>query len=697
MPTLIITEKPNVAERIAKAIGRGEEKKFVREGAPYHMVGDIFIAPAVGHIFGLREKKKDGWRYPVFDIEWAPSYLINKNSDFTKKYLDNLQFLAKKCDKFINACDYDIEGEVIAFNAIKYACGVDPLSPNVRRMKFSTLTSEAILEAYRKLEGINKGMAEAGITRHKLDWFWGINLSRALTLSIRRSRGYVTLSIGRVQGPTLKLLATREESIKSFKPEPYWEIEMLTLKDKNRISSLHIKGKIWSREEAEKIKAACGKTAVVEDVQKKKTRQDPPTPFDLTTLQTEAYKQLGLDPSRTLQLAQELYTNAFISYPRTSSQQLPDTIPFEKIIRNLSRMAEYEDSAKTLLAKKELKPNNGKKTDPAHPAIYPTGEIPEKISDQAEKLFDLIVRRFLATFGEPAYRETVDITFNNNEERFVAEGIKTVEKGWHTLYGKYAKFDEQELPEVEVGEKLPVEDIKIHDKETKPPKRYTPASIIKEMEKRGLGTKATRSQIIDILFRRGYAGGKSIEVTPLGLSVVKTLEKHCPEVLSENLTRKFEKEMEEIEAGKIDSEKVLKEGIETLVNISRKFKENEKKIGDELAASLKADVAAGKKILGKCLKCDGNLVMRKSKYGEFVGCDKYPECKFLLPLPKAKVIPTTPCPECGYVVMQVKGRNEWSFCVNPECKTRQKGYKPPEKPPEETIIDTFEPDENAEE
>ena len=683
MATLIITEKPNVAERIAKSIGQGVEKKMSREGAPYHQVGDIFIAPAVGHIFSLKEKTKGGWRYPVFDIEWAPSYTVNKNSEFTKKYLDNLQFLSKKCDKFINACDYDIEGEVISYNAMRYGCDIDPLSENVRRMKFSTLTNEAIVAAYQNQEKVNKGMAEAGITRHKLDWFWGINLSRALTLSVRRARGYVTLSIGRVQGPTLKLLASREDKIKAFKSEPYWEIEMICLKGIDKIHAMHSADKVFQKEKADEIKAKCGKNALVEAVKRTESKQEPPTPFDLTTLQTETYKQLGIDPRRTLELAQELYTNAYISYPRTSSQQLPEGIEYAKIIKSLSTLKDFREGANLLLAKKKLKPNNGKKKDPAHPAIYPTGEIPGALNDQAAKLYDLIVRRFLATFGDDAKRETVEIKLNNNSEIFIASGTRTVEKGWHVLYGKYAKFEEEELPHVDKGEVLPVEDVIVHGKETKPPKRYTPASIIKEMEKRNIGTKATRSQIVDILFKRGYVNGKALEVTTLGLNVVTTLDKYCPEVLSEKLTRKFEEEMEEIEAGKLPGEKVIEEGKATLLLIAKEFKDNEVKIGEALAQSAKSAKEMTRPLLGKCVSCEGNLVMRKSKHGQFIGCDKYPACTFTMSLPKGKLEIGGKCKDCDYATIKVFGKKVWGFCVNPKCpsKTRKPGDVQTPAPP----------------
>lgn len=672
MSTLIITEKPSVAARIAGSIGNADKKS--KNGVPYYEVNGDYVAPAVGHILSLDEKKKAGWRYPVFDIEWKPSYTVNKGSKFTKQYFNNIKSLAKKCDSYINACDYDLEGEVIGFNVIKHICKVDPTSPKVLRMKYSTLTKESITRAYENLESPNKGMADAGLTRHILDWYWGINLSRALTLAVRRAKGYITLSIGRVQGPALKILAVRDREIEKFKPTPYWEIEMLAVKDKKKISAMHSEGRFLEKEKAESVKKRCGKTTVVESTRRKKIQQKPPSPFDLTTLQTEAYKHLNIAPRDTLQIAQELYTNAYISYPRTSSQQLPREIDFREIIRKLSGI--YGKETGILLSKKRLTPCNGKKKDPAHPAIHPTGETPTSIAGDRKRIYDLICRRFFATFGDIAVRETMTIKLDNNSEIFIAKGTITVEKGWHILYGRYARFKEEELPELRKGDELKVEKITVYGKETQPPKRYTPSSIIREMEKRNLGTKATRSHILDILFKRGYLKGKSIEVTPLGMKVVDTMDKYCPEVVSVKLTRKFEDEMKQIESGKLPMAEVVKEGEEMLIKISKEFTGNEKEIGESLASSLISTWKKKKEGLGKCMKCDGNLVLRKSKFGGyFVGCDSYPQCRFTISMPKGNLKESGKCKECGYskiTVFRGKGKKPWSFCINPNCPTKKR-------------------------
>jgi len=671
MSELIITEKPDVAERIACALGNA--KKHTDQGVRYYEVDNTYVVPAVGHIFGLAEKKPGQWTYPVFDIEWKPSHKINKTADYTKKYVNTIQKIAKKCDTYVNACDYDIEGEVIGYNALKYAAKADPLGEKTHRMKYSTLTKESIQKAYKKLAKVDANMADAGITRHILDWYWGINLSRALSLSARKANRYITLSIGRVQGPTLKFLTDREKSIRAFKSQPYWQLELNGKKEGEKVTALHEKDKFWEEKEAQEAKARCGDKAAVVEAKKQKITQDPPHPFDLTTLQTEAYKTMRVDPRRTLEVAQDLYTRAYISYPRTSSQKLPKELNLREIMEKIVRNPDYAEHAKKLLKKQKLTPNNGKKDDPAHPAIHPTGEHAAGLNTEQKKIYDLVVRRFLATFGEPAIRESVIIKLDTNGEKFISKGVSTVEPGWHILYGPYVRFEETVLPLLEKGDTVDVESIKIHAKETQPPKRYTPASIIREMEKNNIGTKATRSQIVDILYKRGYLTGKSIEVTELGISVVETMDKFCPEVVSIDLTRRFEEEVEAIQEGKMSKEKVVDEGRQTIEKISQEFKSNEKNIGGGIHTSITAASrkAAG---LGPCPKCDeGQMVLRTAGHdkSQFIGCNNFPDCRFTMSLPKTGVKTAGKCRQCQSTILATKTKKPFRFCVNPNCPTKK--------------------------
>ena len=677
MPRLIITEKPNVAKRIAEYLG---SPKVERQGqVTYYQVDDVYIAPAVGHIFGLKQKKH-GWGYPVFDIDWAPSYQVSPASAFTKKYLDVIKDLAKKCDSFINACDYDIEGEVIGYNVVRHACNTDPYGKNVKRMKYSTLTKDSILNAYKNLSPIDRRMAEAGLTRHMLDWFWGINMSRALSQAVKSAGKFTTLSIGRVQGPSLRILAQREKKIGEFTPQDFWEVTLDCIKDKIGFTAIHVEEKFFDEKKALAVKEKCGNTAVVLKAEKSQYKQNPPAPFDLTTLQTEAYRHHGISPAETLNIAQTLYTNAYISYPRTSSQQIPEDIDVKKIIGMLGKQEDYHILCEKLFSKNQLKPANGRKKDPAHPAIHPTGEVPKKLGDRDWKIYDLVVRRFLACFGDPAIRQTVNVLLENNGEQFKAEGKTTVEANWHVYYGPYAKFEEVTLPELKENDVVDVRKINFEAKKTQPPKRYSPAGIVRELEKKDLGTKATRSQIIEILFKRGYVHGKSIEVTPLGMRVVDTLTKYCPQVLSEKMTRRFEKEMEEIQEGKLRREDVVAEAEKTIQDISVEFKKKEREIGSALVETLGSTMD---KIhyLGDCPTCGKKLVVRHSRAGkQFIGCTGYPNCTHTQPLPQGKLERDGECKHCGGVQMKSikKGKRPFIFCLNPNCPGRREWGKSPQ-------------------
>src|SRR3989339_2244073 len=242
MPELIITEKPSSAKKVAEALAEGKlEKKKSKKSFYYEFTRGkkkIYVTPAVGHLFGLVEKKKHGWTYPVFDIEWHPSYESGEAAGYTKDYVDTIAAVAKKVDEFTIACDYDIEGEVIGWNVLRFVCE----QKDANRMKFSTLTKPDLIEAYQtKTPHLDWGQAYAGETRHKLDWFYGINLSRALTASVKAAGSFKVMSAGRVQGPALKMIIEREREIQAFKPEPFWMIELLGDYKQEKIEAWHEK------------------------------------------------------------------------------------------------------------------------------------------------------------------------------------------------------------------------------------------------------------------------------------------------------------------------------------------------------------------------------------------------------------------------------------------------------------------------
>jgi len=686
---LIVAEKPKVAQKIAYALGSAQKKN--RAGVPYYEIDadgkHVIIAPAVGHIYTLRETKNPKWNlnYPVFDIEWVPSYTTERGASFTKKYLDNLKALGKGANEFVNACDYDVEGSVIGYNVLKHAIGAG--KKDIKRMHFSTITYPDLREAYDKLEKFDSGQTEAGLTRHVLDWYYGINLSRALISALRKANARGTLSIGRVQGPALKLIVDREREILAFKPEPFWVLSALLNKQQD-FQAVHIKEKFEKEEEATKAYEACKgeKTGNVKTVDRKQYKQPPPNPFDLTSLQVECHRHHRIAPKRTLEIGQSLYESGLISYPRTSSQQLPPTIGYRKLLEKVGGQSEYMDGCGFLLKKASLKPNNGKKTDPAHPAIYPTGESPQGLGSQEAKVYDLIVRRFMATFGEWAIRESMKVITAIDGEDFKSEGKRTVEKNWHELYGKYAKFEEITLPELKEGDSVAVKKVSKEKKMTQPPKRYTESSIISELEKRNLGTKATRATIIDTLFRREYLIGKPLQATELGITTVETLEKHAPDILDEQLTRDFEDEMETVMAGKKDGKDIEAKAKTVLVKICDKFKKDEKEIGSELRGAQKetAEQEAQQEAIGKCPVCgDGMLIVRvnpKTKK-RFLGCSNYPKCTNTQPLPqKGGIQPAgKECGKCGYPIVNIwtKGKKvPWTICTNIKCPGKNLPAKP---------------------
>ncbi|MBW2986749.1 DNA topoisomerase I [Candidatus Woesearchaeota archaeon] len=677
MYELIITEKPNASKRIAEALAEGKAIKENIRGVPYYKVThkgkDLVIGCAVGHLFGLAEKnKKPGFKYPIFDIEWVPAFEISKQAAFSKKYFNALKKLAKDADSFTVACDYDIEGEVIGLNVVRFICNRN----EARRMKFSTLTKPDVVKAYENAQShLDWGQAEAGETRHFLDYYYGINLSRALTSAIKTAGMFKILSAGRVQAPALKIIVDREKEIQAFKPVPFWQIELNGQAKKKPIDAWHKEDKFWDKKNADAVmkKVKSEKTAVVNAVNKKQFKQTAPFPFDLTSLQTESYRCFGIRPKETLSLAQELYTNGIISYPRTSSQQLPAAIGYTKILKALAKQKDYKESCNKLLALKTLTPNNGKKTDPAHPAIYPTG-VSKSLEGKHAKIYDLIVKRFMATFAESAVRETITAELHVKDEPFIAKGTRTVEKNWHEFYMPYVKLEEIELPAMNEGDEITIVKITMHDKETQPPKRYTQSSIIKALEKRGLGTKATRADIVERLYSRHYIKGESIEATDLGIQITAILEKYVPKIVDETLTRSFDEDMEEIRARKLKKDQVLKKAKTVVNDICTEFKTKEKDIGEGLRKTF-TETRAAMQTVGKCMACDGTLVIKKGKFGLFVACDKYPDCKATFKLPSGCLVKVTEkvCEHCNHPMIRVirKAKKPQEVCINPECSAKQ--------------------------
>ncbi len=687
--TLIITEKPDAAKRIASALdAEGKATRKTKKGVPYYTArrdGHIVVVPALGHLYTVAGKKKGGRSYPVFVFRWVPRYLAERRATRIRTWLKVISKLAEDADRFIDACDYDIEGSIIGYSILKYACGGKENA--AQRMKYSTLTKEELEKSYAEpLSSLDFALIEAGLTRHEVDWLYGINLSRALTTAAKNYSGkYATLSTGRVQGPTLKFLATREKSIKCFVPAPYWSIKAKVKVSQRVFEADYEKNPVETKSEAESVIDSCqGKDAETEKVAIEAFHQQPPLPFDLGSLQSEAYRLFRYTPMRTSSIAQRLYLTALISYPRTNSQKLPPEIDYKAILKKLGTITEYRQEACELLAKKMLKPTEGKKIDPAHPAIYPTGNPPESSLKNAERnIWNLVVRRFMAVFAEPALVQSIKVTFNINENRFELNGRRTLKEGWLRFYTRYFKSVDSVLPTMEEGQKVSVKQIVLEDKFTAPPARYNPSSLLKRMEKEEIGTKATRAGVIQTLNSRKYIREKRIVVTDLGLEVVDVLNEYCPAVVSIELTRKLEERMNEIQQGNETKENVLQDTIKILKPVTEQLKENERVIGERLSEAL-IKARLEERIIGPCLICkNGKLVILRSRTSgkRFVGCTNYFEgtCKTSFPLPqKGSAKPTgNVCRSCGWNTVRIllKGNRPWNLCINPLCSTKKKVEK----------------------
>ena len=613
---------------------------------------------------------------PIFDVSWVPNYLARKG-DFTKKYYDTLLRLAKNAGSVTVATDYDIEGEVIGTNVVRLICN----QKDAQRMKFSTLTQKELDTAYEnKQSHINWGQAIAGESRHYLDWFYGINLSRALMNAVKSTGRFKIMSIGRVQGPSLKLIVDREREIQKFEPVPFWQV-FITV-EKPKVELKYTKD-IFEKGKLSRFDGLVGKKVMAET--KKSEQIVPPNPpFNLTTLQTEAYKLYGITPTNSLRAAQSLYLAGLISYPRTSSQKLPDAIDYKSILDILKKRYKV-----TKLIKKS-KPLEGAKTDPAHPSIYPTGNN-QILSGYEEKVYDLIVKRFLALFCEDAIIDKKRVSVKVDDLTFSTNGSQIRKKAWMEFYP--VKTKEVDLKDVE-GE-VEIMNKQIEEKETQPPKRYSPASILSELEKRNLGTKATRAAILETLYDRGYIKDTSVKATPLGMSLIETLEKYSPIIIDEALTREIQDKMDDIVEKKVTSseslmnkeEEILNKAKESIVSIAKGFEEKEKLIGEELmgAQDKQREIEREENTLNDCPKCGkGKLRITYSPKTKrhFIGCSAYPECKNTYSLPPNGVIKQAGknCEKCSFPLMMSlrKGKKPWMFCFNYECETnkeRVEAYK----------------------
>jgi len=684
--TLVIAEKPSVGRDLAGALDgpfqrrklddikpkRGKKKaeetaeevvekatskpkaRTTRDEAVFLESDDYVITWAVGHLVQLAEPEEydEKWKkWKMADLPIVPpdGFKLVPRDARAKKQLKLIETLLKRedIDQVINACDAGREGELIFAYVYESVFGASATSENppkpVERLWISSMTKQAIREGFERLRpGQQMNSLElAARSRSEADWLVGMNATRAATI---RGRAWVggVVSLGRVQTPTLGMIVKREREIQAFVPEPYRLVHATFQPPYQGIWFEGDETRIFGDlERADRIVAkVSGQDGTVEKVERKEQSERAPLLYDLTSLQRDANRRYGFSARRTLQAAQSLYEGKkAITYPRTSSRYLSgDMVPqLKPTAGTLQPIEDYRKAAEFVLALDQLplqRVINDAKVDDHH-AIIPTDvdHDVEAFTPDERRVFDLIARRFLAVFHPPArYARTTVITLVE-EERFRTRGKITLEAGWRAVYGLEPDHERQseeeekeggEIPALQEGQTVRCIAAEIEDKMTKPPPRYTEATLLSAMEtagkliddeelreamkESGLGTPATRAETIEVLIRREYIErvGRDLQATPKGIQVITMLEEH--KLTSPELTGDWEHKLAEIERGRGDRKTFMK-GIADFT----------KETVDQIAALDKEKLRPERVELGPCPRCGavtGEIIRENSKaYG----------------------------------------------------------------------------------
>jgi DNA topoisomerase-3 len=625
--SLIIAEKPSVATDLARALGGFKKQDDHYENDNY------VISSALGHLVELclpaeLDVKRGKWSFAKLPI--IPDKFDLKPIEKTKPRFQMLKRLMqrKDIDLLINACDAGREGELI----FRYLVKLGGIKKPIKRLWLQSMTSESIRGAFQHLRSGEEmvPLAEAAVCRSESDWLVGINGTRAMTAFNNKTGGFQLTPVGRVQTPTLAILAEREDRIHAFKPRTYFEVfgdfEVKAgnyrgrwfredfAKDGDEDARAE---RLWERAEAEQIQERCsGKTGIATE-ERKPTTQAPPLLYDLTSLQRDANGR-GFSAKRTLQIAQQLYERfKVITYPRTDSRYLPeDYIPTVKA--TLSKIENQH--ARKVLDSQWVKPskrifNNAKISD--HFAIVPTGTVPHGLDEVQQKIYDMIVRRFIAVFFPPAQFEVTTRITRVEKDAFKTEGKIIKDPGWLAVYGRERAGGEDEnasLVAIEPGENAKVIAIEINQSETNPPARFNEATLLSAMEAagklledvelreamkaKGLGTPATRSAIIEGLIHDDYIvrQGRDLIVTAKGLALITLLRGiGVSELCSPEMTGEWEYNLRRIQAGQMHS----KEFMAGIKDFTREIVEKAKNFeGDSVGGNFEV-------LEVKCPRCGG--------------------------------------------------------------------------------------------
>ena len=681
MRRLIVTEKFNAAVRIATILSDGKSKRAYIEGTPvFEWSSGADVTQVVGlrgHIINLDypEALNDWGRVDLKELVWAePQKVVTAG-----KIAAALKHLAGHTDEVIIATDFDREGELIGVEALELIHKVRPEAP-VKRARFSALTKWDIERAFAELADVDFPLAQSAESRQSIDLAWGAVLTRFLSIASKQvGRDY--LSVGRVQSPTLALIVDREREIENFVPQDYWTLSTKFSKladaTPTEFEADHEHGPFWARREADaarKAAEAASKGTVLEYLTNEREERPPP-PFNTTMFVAEA-NRIGFGAAQAMRIAEDLYQGGYISYPRTDNTVYPSTISLRSVLEKLAD-SPFAAEARELASQEKIVPSRGRTQATDHPPIYPVqGATREKIKRQDHwRIYELVVRRFLATVAPNAVASTSDGKIDLGGQVFLAQGYVVKDPGWRKYY-PYWTVREAVLPTLVVGEALdragPVD---MKEDKTKPPARFSEGTLIQEMERLNLGTKSTRHDIIKKLQDRKFVEGKYLNPTTSGRAVVEALEDHADRITKPEMTAHLEEDMDEIARGVRSPEDVVRESQQMLSEALETLEKNREAIGQEIEAALREQ-----NYIGKCNVCkEGNLVVIRSRRGtRFLGCDRYPACRNTHPLPQIGIIQSAQqnCPECGSPMIAHSDRGRTTtFCVASDCPTvREKNF-----------------------
>ena len=631
---LIITEKDNAARRIAEILSEGSAETERRNGVNVYRWGDKRVVGLSGHVVGIDfPEEYANWR-DAEPVELIDADIVTEPTQ--ENIVRTLEALAAEADGAVIATDYDREGELIGKEAYELVRG--DVDGDIERVRFSSITENEVKEAFANPDELDFDLAAAGEARQVIDLIWGAALTRFLSLSAQQL-GNDFISVGRVQSPTLKLIVDREREIEAFDPETYWELFADLGKNGDSFEAQYFyedddgteAERVWDEDTASEVYETLGEAENAEATSvTRRTRTDtPPDPFD-TTAFISAAGSLNFSAQRAMSIAEELYTAGYITYPRTDNTVYPDDLEPDSLLDSFVGTKEFGDDAEHLLALEDIEPTRGDEETTDHPPIHPTDQVPDRseLDDDEWQVYELVVRRFFATVAEAATWEHLRVVASVGEHRLKANGKRLVEEGYHAVY-PYASTSENYVPDVEEGEQLEVQGLRLDEKETQPPRRYGQSRLIKQMKGLGIGTKSTRHHVIEKLYDRGYIEQDPPRPTALAEAVVEAGEAFAEMVVSEEMTAQLEADMEAIANGEATYEEVTEESREMLREVFAALRESREDISDHLQESLKAD-----RQLGPCPDCGEALLVRRSGQGSyFVGCDGYPDCRFTLPLP----------------------------------------------------------------